>query len=175
MQKEKMKCWMCGAPHIRRDCPEGKRGHDNPSSRRDDTKSMALVSNQSLNLSDPTDWIIDSGCTENVCCQLENFATYKELEKKVYFILSNGQTVKALETGKINVKSHVNGEKYHLENVMYVPDMKTNLFSVTLCVTLCNSKRIDSDNSRKKWLFKKKDKLIVDGYGHDTRYSYSSF
>lgn len=63
----------------------------------------------------------------------EWFATLKSLEKgKITIRFGNGDLVSAKGIGQINTKSVVNGrlEKHTLNNVLFVPEITRNLFSI---------------------------------------------
>lgn len=45
-------------------------------------------------------------------------------------MLGDGRKVLAEGTGQIRIRSNVGGKEHHSQNVMFVPKMKANLFSV---------------------------------------------
>jgi len=124
-----------------------------------------LVSSRSK-VFDATKWIIDSGCTEHVCWQIECFINYKKLEKSVTFELGDGRKVSAEGSGQIKIRSHVDGKEHYFQNVMFVPEMKANLFSVRLVAKRGFRQTVVGD----KWLFKKNGRLIIEGQGKNDMY-----
>lgn len=85
-----------------------------------------MVSTQISNTFDTTNWIIDSGRTEYVCWQMENFINYEKLKDMVTFVLGDGRKVLTEGTGQIRIRSCVDGREHYFQNVMYVPEMKVN-------------------------------------------------
>lgn len=162
--KTKLKCWTCGGPHLRRDCTEKKK--DNIQDKeKEKTHGLAMVSTQSK-VFDATKWIIDSGCTEHVCWQIECFTNYEKLQESVTFELGDGRKVSAEGSGQIKIRSHVDGKEHYFQNVMFVPEMKANLFSVKSVAEKGFRQTIVGD----KWLFKKNGKLIIEGQRENDMY-----
>ncbi|GAB0089493.1 secreted RxLR effector protein 161-like [Sergentomyia squamirostris] len=78
------------------------------------------------------DWWIDNGATQHVTNSSNFFSEYKELSRPLVLMTAGKQNLKALGSGTIKVISTV-GEKIletTLNNVLYVPDISRNLFSV---------------------------------------------
>jgi len=65
-----------------------------------------------------------------VCWQIEYFINYERLKEAVTFVLGDGRKVSAEGIGQIRIRSHVDGKEHYFQNVMFVPEMKVNLFSV---------------------------------------------
>ncbi|XP_053990427.1 uncharacterized protein LOC128882724 [Hylaeus volcanicus] len=82
------------------------------------------------------------------------------LNEKDTFVLGNGSTVVAVGSDKIRIKSNVDDGEHYLDNVMYVPDMKVNLFLVRSVAENGFKQTI----LRKKWTFKENNVLIVEGH-----------
>jgi len=51
-------------------------------------------------------------------------------------LIGDGKHVMAVEKGNINIHTYVDNKwkKWYLENVLYVPDLKVNLFSCGVCL-----------------------------------------
>lgn len=78
-------------------------------------------------------WIADSGASYHMTAHKEWFVTLKPLEEgKITIRFGNGDLVSAKGIGRINAKSVVNGqsEKHTLNDVLFVPEITRNLFSI---------------------------------------------
>lgn len=79
-------------------------------------------------------WVVDSGATEHMSFDLNNFDFINEISKNVK--ISDGTLLKAKGIGDVSVKTF-NGKQWVpsiLKDVLYVPDIKINLFSVTSAI-----------------------------------------
>ncbi|KAL2893985.1 Retrovirus-related Pol polyprotein from transposon RE1 [Bienertia sinuspersici] len=81
-----------------------------------------------------TKWIIDSGATDYICCNLSMFDSYKVFDKSPNTItLANGKTVQVE-----HVENVIFGNGVVLKNVLHVLGVKFNLISTNkLCKDLC--------------------------------------
>uniref|UniRef100_A0A2A4JP38 CCHC-type domain-containing protein n=1 Tax=Heliothis virescens TaxID=7102 RepID=A0A2A4JP38_HELVI len=80
-------------------------------------------------------WLVDTGASQHMCRDRDLFATYYPLTNKSV-IIGNGQAISAHGIGRVALQVH-DGRQWidtTIDNVLYVPELKTNLFSVT-CVT----------------------------------------
>jgi len=78
-------------------------------------------------------WYADSGATEHMTYKKEWFKELKEIPYGKHPVsLGNNQIVYALGKGNIDIYSFVNNEQISamLKEVLYVPDLKKNLFSI---------------------------------------------
>lgn len=88
-----------------------------------------------LNFVRTTKWILDSGASDHICCDLTLFNHYKALTgRHNSIIIPDGAHVKIKFFGSVQLN---NGLKLH--GVLYVPDFKYNLISVH---RLCLDKKI---------------------------------
>ena len=112
-----------------------------PSSSNDNTQeSYKMINITSVNnFSIPTSnhkfssctWIINTCATDDICCSLSFFSSYKEI-RPVCVHLPSGCSVTVHTVCTINFSSN-----YILTNVLYLPDFCFNLISVTkLTITL---------------------------------------
>lgn len=76
--------------------------------------------------------VLDSGASVHMSTQRKWFINLETLEKEIPVRIGDGKYISAIGKGDINVLAfdgHTWNEK-HLSNVLYVPDLKYNLFSV---------------------------------------------
>ena len=99
----------------------------------EDGECIALISK--VTEVTPNDkWVVDSAATSHMCNDRESFYALEELKKPVNVKVGNGEYVKAKVQGKIKVQiktASKKGRKFELSEVLYVPDMKYNLLSVS--------------------------------------------
>lgn len=84
-------------------------------------------------------WFVDSGASEHMVNSEEYFDDSRELEKPTRVIVAkSGVELKATRVGTIRGHSIVNGQRveYTFRDVLFVPDLQANLFSVTKVVDL---------------------------------------
>lgn len=152
-KRGKMKCFGCKQEgHKLADCPvkkneDAKKKED--SKKKDVNKSKAHVAEQSevcfagfsrgnarSGASNRVDWYIDSGCSDHLVNDKSLFVELRELEHPVEIaIAKDGETIEAKQAGTVKVTSVVNGKeiKCSVKNVLYVPELRCNLFSVIRC------------------------------------------
>ncbi|KAF3684209.1 putative phosphoserine aminotransferase, chloroplastic-like [Capsicum annuum] len=90
----------------------------------------------------PREWWIDLGTTLHVCANKELFLSFAPAQAEEMLYMANSATAKVEGTGKICLKMTF-GKVLTLNNVLYVPDLRRNLISVSLldkngfkCVTV---------------------------------------
>ncbi|KAJ8888730.1 hypothetical protein PR048_008222 [Dryococelus australis] len=78
------------------------------------------------------EWVMDSGASEHMSHDKHIFINYKELECSKEIILGDGKVIQAVGIG--DLKLQANNEHAWLDttlyNVLYVPNIKVNIFSV---------------------------------------------
>jgi hypothetical protein len=156
-EKNKRVCNFCRKPgHVFKDCflrlGKEKVGYKNQKS------SNAFLSAYISGEANDTDWFVDSGATEHMCCNKEMFATYRSLHVQWSVKIGDGSEIFALGVGSVKIKAF-NGNQWVdsvIENVLYVPALKLNLFSVCAVTDkgynlVSNSKecRFEKDNEVK--------------------------
>ena len=73
-------------------------------------------------------WIVDSGATKHMTHNKSNFSNYQRLETPLKVTLGDGDATYAYAIGEVLFET--NGEIGKLSNVLWVPKIKQNLFSV---------------------------------------------
>lgn len=131
-KKTLFRCYNCGgAGHLKRNCRKPKRDKDSSGSKAD--KDQAFIS-EVLNAELKNDaWIMDTGATDHITLHREYFSSYKEFTTPVKVYIGDNSFMNAVGCGTIRLEAEVNGEwlSCHMENVLYVPGARRNLFSVT--------------------------------------------
>lgn len=108
------------------------------------------------------DWIIDSGASRHMTFRSDVLRRYKEFEKPEQFGLGDGRTVEALGTGDIKFISHLPHNRRvigWMSNVLYVPQLATNLFSVHAATLQGNTVSF----GRQCWIRNKRNELVGTG------------
>ena len=134
----KYKCYGCGEKgHFRRDCPRKKTYPDHKASRaaednngEDDSDSAFVVSDSDGRSGT---WVMDSGASRHMTPTKGLFMNYQELKTPESVALGDGRTVEAEGVGNVHVQMLFKSKMSYqavLYNVLYVPKLACNLFSV---------------------------------------------
>ena len=121
--KRNIKCFKCG-----------KKGHYKSECTRKDEGNIALTSalNSQCDTNDDR-WVIDSGATNHMCKNKDLFTRMASTKDgRMVTTAKNGTQVKVQGEGVVKMKVY-NGKRLveaTLENVLYVPQLSKNLFSV---------------------------------------------
>ncbi|UYV73291.1 hypothetical protein LAZ67_10002537 [Cordylochernes scorpioides] len=138
--KDKKKNTHCGyckkKGHWWKECykrKEEQKGQQPSSSSRDD--SCAFSAETSAFLAETKDsWIADSGATDHMTFRREWFSTFEEIPEGAHPVcLGDGKKIYAKGKGNIDILSYVDSQKINatLLDVLYVPELETNLFSIS--------------------------------------------
>ncbi|GBP19524.1 Retrovirus-related Pol polyprotein from transposon TNT 1-94 [Eumeta japonica] len=90
-----------------------------------------LVSNSEDERYEKSKWLVDSGASEHMCCDRSLLSSFSSVSQKSV-IVGNGAIISVLGSGKMVVQVY-NGSEWvdtTIDNVLFVPELKTNLFSV---------------------------------------------
>jgi hypothetical protein len=101
-------------------------------------KQQANTSSKQLfscttNESDHQKWILDSGASQHMSNKREWFTEFQQLNEPLKIYLGNNSVINATGKGQVKVITEYDGKqtKATLCNVLYVPDLAKNLFSVS--------------------------------------------
>lgn len=122
-EKKAVKCFICEGPHKACDCPQ------NPRKSKTNHMATALTTtNQEKNQRD--DWILDSGASGHMSHRKDWMSNFVKVDKKVEVSCANGGKVYGEGFGIVESES----PKINVGNVMYVPQLSSNLLSVSCMV-----------------------------------------
>ena len=168
--KQKM-CFYCGkSGHIKRFCDEwlkkcenenkenkpgasanmcyrSKSHYDSESS---DDECIALVSEVSEEIKKK--WTLDSAASRHMCNDRKQFQKMKRLEEEVQVKVGDDSLVKAKYEGtvKLRIKAINQVRKFKLNKVLFVPDLKYNVLSVSQASLSGKSIQFDKDGAQIK-------------------------
>ena len=146
-QGKQVKCFHCGKlGHMKKDCysfkrqqqqqeQKGKvsRGHDLPQDHHSSaaSKNFAFQTTHGGDLPADLTWYVDSGATKHMCSNQDAFSKLMLITPEPVY-LGNNAMVEAVGVGEVPVTMVVEGKQHqgHLTNVLYVPELATNLVSV---------------------------------------------
>ena len=149
-------CYYCGeSGHIKRNCEEWKRkqeetqevskqpavanfsyvnrrkGRADSESSDDEVECIALISEERQE--SQSKWVVDSAATNHMCKDRNSIRNLKRLKKSKNVKVGNGEYVQAQFEGtvKLKVRSGSKMTVFKLCNVLFVPELKYNLLSVS--------------------------------------------
>lgn len=151
--KKKIKCYHCGKfGHKKVDCREFDResvkqkvnNHNKyPKSKSESNKQKAHVGAEddgpeiAFMVAGRDDllrvgWYLDSGATDHMLCDSRYFSSMRRLERPIEIVVANGQKLLAEYCGDVLMYSVIGDtvKKCEAANVLYLPDLSCNLFSV---------------------------------------------
>lgn len=100
-----------------------------------------------VNCDDSENWLVDTGASEHMCHIKELFASYEKLITPRSVIIGDGSELEALGKGKIQLNEYDESEWIDttLNDVLYVPRMTINLFSVRTVMDHGHKMTFDGD------------------------------
>lgn len=173
-KKEEVSCFQCGkVGHFKKDCRLrkcnycGKTGHlykdcRSRLNKNRDSEPRAFITTETTE----TGWIMDTGATDHMSYQKELFTEYTEVKTARFVIIGDGRELKVEGFGKIEFKSD-NNETSVLSHVLYVPDLKVNLFSILSAIEKGNYVMISTKEGCK---FTVNGKTVLTGNRVDDMY-----
>lgn len=139
-ERRRVKCYQCGKlGHIRRDCRErspDNRGRENYGGlvRDREEETISLMVAQALATQEKTNgkWVIDSGASSHICNDLHMFDELHICKDGTGVTVADGKVLEATGrgTGKVDMILPRGKIRCTLNEVLLVPDLKYNLFSV---------------------------------------------
>lgn len=139
----KFKCYSCGKiGHKRSECPTHKQSDSGMKKNKAKKKEKAhcgesevIFVSDSLSASSEytqSKWILDSGASDHMVCCGDWLRDVRKLDAPVKIQVASGETLLSHYAGKVDMVAKVDERqvKCSVENVLLVPGMKYNLFSI---------------------------------------------
>lgn len=128
--RQSKRCFYCKkVGHLKSEC-WFKKGKD-----KDSATGNAFVIMNSSGHFEKSQWLVDTGASQHMCRDRNLFTTYHPITNKSV-IVGNGIAISVHGSGKVALQAF-DGRRWidtTIDNVLYVPELKTNLFAVN-CVT----------------------------------------
>ena len=154
------RCYFCGAKgHKVAECRKKQAAYANAGSSGGSTggnsggntrtSAVAFMTVTTLPSTDPSVWILDSGATYHYTPHTELLSDLRRLDTPITVTVGNGAKVCASFAGDITIKLLVDN-KYRtvtLTNVLHIPELTTNLFSVKQAAANGATVLFDSDTA----------------------------
>ena len=138
-------CYECKKEgHKAKDCPSKVKKSDSANQKRHGYTTMALLNSEDLR---KDIWYADSGASDHMTYNKTIMTNLKHFDDPVKIRMGNGTIALAYDSGDINIKTF-NGSDWvsgFLQDVLYVPDLKCNLFSTTSVTDKGYEYRMDKD------------------------------
>ena len=145
------RCYNCGKEgHLKRDCKSWKKTNKTHKAKSmvcedaDNSSESAFVAKEKNQNEIPqqVEWLIDSGASKHMTCHREILQDYQEFPKPQSVKLGDGRVVDALGLGNVKLRMTFkisDIKTVNMYDVLYVPKLSGNLFSVGAAVRKGNT------------------------------------
>ncbi|XP_076930697.1 uncharacterized protein LOC143595610 [Bidens hawaiensis] len=131
--KETIECYKCHRlGHFAYECDQSKEANFAGFDENEEVMLMASVEEHVFMARDRDDaknclWFLDSGCSNHMCGIKDQFVTF---DQSFNTTVKLGNNTRMNVKGKGNVKLRLNGTKFVVTDVYYIPDLKNCLLSI---------------------------------------------
>lgn len=155
-KKQVKKCYLCNQNgHWRPECPLKSAidaairnsSNDISSSRtnKKDHKSGAIVAEVNKFFGKSNEWIVDSGATEHMSFNRGSFTDYEVLGRPKTVKFEDDSYGEGIGFGTVNVETE-NGIEFSLTKVLYIPQLRRKLLSISAATKLGTKGEISCDS-----------------------------
>ncbi|KAF3655302.1 putative ankyrin repeat-containing protein-like isoform 2 [Capsicum annuum] len=135
-KKFKGKCFNCGkigpkSTDCRAPKKEKKKDQENMAESKKEMDDLCAMLFECNLVGNPREWLMDSGATRYVCANKKLFSMFAPAQVEEMIYMANSATTKVEGTGKVCLKM-TSGKVLTLNNVLYVPELRKNLISISL-------------------------------------------
>lgn len=155
----KIKCFECGKEgHIARNCRKRSAGNEDKKDQPEDNVNLICLS--AIHSSEKDEWIIDSGASRPMTNQKNWMINEKPTNESV--TIANDTKINVTQVGDVKLKIKVGNSPVNatIDDVLYVPDLFTNLLSVSRLVKKGLTVAFDQSGCR---ITDKQSKVIATG------------
>ncbi|KAG7523296.1 Retrovirus-related Pol poly from transposon TNT 1-94 [Solea senegalensis] len=149
--KSSWRCYKCGKEgHIKRAWPSWKKKKKIHKAKsvmcedEEDSSESAFVANEANqnDMEQQVQWLVDFGASKHMTCHEEIFQDYQQFPKPQSVKLGDGRVVDALGLGNVKLRMTFkvsDGKNVTMYDVLYVPKLSGNLFSLGAAVRKGNT------------------------------------
>lgn len=129
---KKIVCYRCKEPgHKSPNCPQKKKGQKSKQGYVKESTLMSFGAGGSISSSD---WYVDSGASTHMSCKKEWLSNFNSNVESKVITLANNKNVSSTGIGDVQLLKKNNLELSSIKNVLFVPELSTNLISVSKAV-----------------------------------------
>ena len=122
-----VKCFHCAGSHYIKNCPVLKKIN------KSEEAHPTVIASSAADGSIPSNqWILDSGASRHMCNESELFVSFRSLNSPQPVKLGDGREITGTGSGSVYLKLKL-GVTVHLKDVLLVPRLNTNFFSIKQC------------------------------------------